>query len=242
MMRISGYSFSIAVSLLMIPVLSSGQDTVNFPLRFGIGAALYSPVAALADLYPRGVEINGYYDFNEKITFAAEGGYSRFTHNIYNYAYENSGAYLRAGIDYNLLNPVLAAGKYYTGVSLRYGFSLYNHTTPEMEYTGYWGVFNSSAPRETNTGHFLEISPGVRAELFKNVFIGWAVNIRLLLWSSTGDNLRAVDIPGFGNGSRAVSSGFNYYISIRIPYKTKQVIYTKPQRDAEETGTGTGNR
>ena len=220
--------------MLTIPALLRGQDTVNVPLRFGGGVALAMPVAAAAGVYPRGFEINGYYDLNERISIAADGGVSRFLYENYNYKYENNGVYFRAGVEYNLLNPVLAAGRYFAGASLKYGLSLFSHQTPEIEYSSYWGDYSASAPKRSFTGHFIEVSPGVRSELFTNLFIGWSVNVRVLLGTGAGDHLRAVDIPGFGNGSRAVSSGFNYYISYRIPYRTKRVIYIKPERDIEE--------
>jgi hypothetical protein len=234
MKRISGYSFSIAVAVLLFPAVVAGQDTISFPLRFGVGTALHLPLSRLAGVYPQGAEINGFYDINERIALAADGGFSRFLHEEYNYRYENNGFYFRAGIDYNLLNPVQAAGRYFAGLSLRYGISFYNHLLPEINYRNYWGDYSTAAPGESNTGHFLEVSPGIRAEIFSNVFIGWSVNMRFLLWSSAGSDLRAVDIPGFGNGSKVVSRGINYFISFRIPYRTKQVIYIKPERDTEE--------
>lgn len=217
-----------------ISLFASGQDTIDFPLRLGVGAALYSPVSAFAGLYPRGVEINGFYDINERFTIAADGGFSSFIQENYNYRYENDGFYLRMGTDYNLLNPLLAQGRYYAGISVRYGLSIFSHKVPSIEYNNYWGNYLTSADRTFHAAHFLEASPGIRAEIFNNFFIGWAVNLRLLVFSGTGRDMRAVDIPGFGNGSKPVSGGFNYYISIRIPYRSKRVTYVKPVRDTEE--------
>jgi hypothetical protein len=243
MKRTSGYFSRITMALLLLPALLKGQDTVNVALRFGGGIALAMPISAATGVYPRGFEVNGYYDLNERITIAADGGSSRFLFENYNYKYENSGVYFRAGVDYNLLNPVMSAGRYFAGASLKYGLSIFSHQSPEIVYDSYWGEYSTSAPKRSLVGHFLEISPGIRSELFSNLFIGWSVNVRVLLGTGAGDHLRAVDIPGFGNGSRAVSSGFNYYISYRIPYRTKRVIYIKPERDIEEeTGTIGNNR
>jgi hypothetical protein len=237
MRRISGYSFKIALYLWLIPLAVAGQDTINFPLRLGAGVALYSPVSAVAGLYPRGVEINGIYDLNERFSVAIDGGFSSFMYENYNYRYENDGVYFRMGTDYNLLNPLLARGKYYAGISLRYGLSLFSQKVPSIEYDNYWGNFMTSGESSFQTAHFLEVSPGIRAEIFNNIFIGWAVNMRILAFSGTGKHLRAVDIPGFGNGSKPVSGGFNYYISIRIPYRTKRVIYIKPVRETDDEET-----
>jgi hypothetical protein len=234
MRRISGYSFKIALYLCIIPLGVNGQDTIDFPLRLGAGAALFSPVSAAAGLYPMGVEINGFYDLNERFSVAVDGGFSSFMHENYNYRYENDGFYFRMGTDYNLLNPLLARGSYYAGISLRYGLSLFSQKVPSLEYENYWGSYQTSDERSFHAAHFLEASPGIRAEIFNNFFIGWAVNIRMLVFSGTGKHMRAVDIPGFGNGSKPFSSGFNYYLSIRIPYRTKRVIYIKPVRETDD--------
>jgi hypothetical protein len=243
MRRISEYIFSISVAILITHGSLKGQDTINFPLRVGAGIALHAPVSAISGLYPQGIEVNGFYDLNERISIAIDGGYSRFKNKNFNYLYKNSGFYMRAGIDYNLLNPILAGGRYFAGLSMRYGLSLFSHETPTIDYNNYWGSYGTSEANSFNSAHFLEVSPGVRAELFSNFFIGWSVNVRVLLWSGTGDHQRAIDVPGFGNGSKSFSTGINYYISIRIPYKSKRVIYLKPVRDVDdEQVTGTNGR
>lgn len=239
MRRISGYSFRITLYLCLVPLAVAGQDTIDFPLRLGVGAALYSPVSAMAGLYPRGIEINGFYDLNERFSIAVDGGFSSFRHENYNYLYENNGVYFRMGADYNLLNPLLAQGRYYAGISARYGISLFSHNVPSIEYQNYWGSYLTSGESSFHAAHFLEATPGLRAEIFSNFFIGWGVNLRMLVFSGTGKHMRAVDIPGFGNGSKPVSAGVNYYLSIRIPYRKKRVIYTKPVRESEEVETGT---
>ncbi|MFO7573930.1 MAG: DUF6048 family protein [Bacteroidales bacterium] len=237
MKRISVFSFKMALCLWLIPVAVAGQDTIDFPLRLGVGAALYSPVSAAAGLYPRGVEINGFYDLNERFSLAVDGGFTSFMYENYNYRYENDGVYFRMGADYNLLNPLLARGRYYAGISLKYGITLFSHKAPSIGYENYWGSYVTSGESSFQTAHFLEASPGIRAEIFKNFFIGWSVNLRLLAFSGTGKHMRAVDVPGFGNGSKPISGGFNYYLSIRIPYRTKRVIYIKPVRETEEDET-----
>jgi len=227
--------------LLMLQPLvnASAQDTVNFPLRLGAGAALFSPVSALAGRYPGGFEASGFYDMSERITLVADGGFSSFVQENHNYGYENNGIYFRAGADYNLLNPVQAAGRYYAGISLKYGLSLFSHSNQFIEYDSFWGTYTTSKQSSFHGAHFLEVSPGVRAELFRNFFIGWGVNIRFLVYGGTGEDMRAIDIPGFGNGSKPLSSGINYFISYRIPYRHKRVIYIKPVRETEEGDSGT---
>ena len=88
-------------------------------------------------------------------------------------------------------------------------------------------------PSKKMTAHFLEVAPGVRAEVFKNLSMGWTVRLKLLLSGGGGKDLRPISIPGYGNGGRITNAGISYFITWNIPYKTKTVII-KPELPEEE--------
>ena len=97
---------------------------------------------------------------------------------------------------------------------------------------------------KTNWAHFIEVSPGVRAEIFNNISVGWTVSIRMLLYSGSDKDLKPINIPGFGNGEKLVSTGINYFITWNIPYKKRRVIIPveKPEDpDDEESNIASGN-
>lgn len=133
-----------------------------------------------------------------------------------------------------MLNPEKSLGKYWTGVGLSYGVSRFTSETPFYKQDNYWGSVSSSIPSSKDWGHFIEVSPGVKAEVFKNFSIGWAISMRVLLHTTTGKDLRPVYFPGYGNGTKAVTSGFRYYLIWNIPYKNKNVIIVKPPPEEEE--------
>jgi hypothetical protein len=92
---------------------------------------------------------------------------------------------------------------------------------------------------------FLEVSPGVRAEVFNNFSIGWTISVKMSFLSTTSKDLRPIYVPGFGNSSKILSAGMSYFISWNIPYKKIRVIIRKEEpEETEDTGnTGTqGNR
>jgi hypothetical protein len=66
--------------------------------------------------------------------------------------------------------------------------------------------------------HFLELTPGIRAELFRNLSIGWTIRLRVLVYSGSGSNFKSIGIPGYGNGSKSFSPGINYYMIWSIPW------------------------
>ncbi len=231
-MRRTFASFISLLALLATSVVNA-QDTIDFPLKVRAGIDISGPVIYYTD--KSNLSIEGFFslDRNEKMSYVLEGGYLKYKYSQYNYNYLSSGIFLKAGTDFNLLKPEMSAGKYWAGIGLRYGLSIFNSETPSLETQNYWGSSIISLPRRSSTGHFLEVAPGVRTELFKNLSIGWSIRLRLLISGGGGKDLRPIYFPGFGNSGKTVNTGVNYYIIWSIPFKTKRVI-TIPEVEEEE--------
>jgi hypothetical protein len=188
-------------------------------------------------------------DINEKVAWVVGGGTLKYAYSQYNYEYTNKGIFARAGADFNLLKPDKSLGKYWAGIGVHYGISRFNSEIPAFRDSNYWGIATSSVAQKTAWGHFLEVTPGIRAEVFRNVTIGWTLSLRMLLYTGTGNDLRPLYSPGFGNGANRVTTGVSYFIMWNIPYKNKQVIIKKEEPDdTEDTGqpgteqTGSGQQ
>ena len=71
--------------------------------------------------------------------------------------------------------------------------------------------------------------------------MGWSVSLRMLLYTGTGKDLKPVYFPGFGDGTKTISAGMNYYIVWNIPYKKIKAIMKKdvPVETDETNDTGT---
>lgn len=245
------YAYIISILLLLNCSMSGlfAQDTITVPLKIKIGAELSGPAIYYSDKNIFNAEGYISVDIDEKRSVMLAAGYLNFKYNQYNYTYLNKGSFIRAGIDFNLLKPEKSQGRYWAGIGLRYGLSRFTSEVPEFQKTNYWGPTLSSIPPKTNWGHFAEVSPGVRAEIFNHLSIGWSISLRLLLYSGTGKDLRPVYFPGYGNGTKTISTGISYYLVWNIPYKKIKVILKKEVPDEEEedtNGTGTntssGNR
>ncbi len=228
------------ISLLLIQVLShsfaTGQDTITVPLKIKIGIEASGPVKYLTDKNILNTEASLSFDINEKYSPAINAGFLNYRYSQYNYLYTNKGAFLRIGTDVNLLKPDKSQGKYWAGLGLRYGISLFNSEVPSFVQENYWGKVTASVPRQTAFGHFLEISPGVRAEIFNNISIGWSISMRMLLYTGTGKDLRPIYFPGYGNGGKNMSGGISYFLVWNIPFKKiKVIIKPEPPEETEET-------
>ena len=241
MRRTYVYSISLLMILFSFPRIVNSQDTLLIPLKIKLGVEVSGPVTYFSDKNILNEEAYISVDLNEKKSLFLSVGYLNFKYSQYNYEYLNKGSFIRAGIDFNLLEPDKSRGKYWAGIGLHYGLSLFSSQIPTFYKENYWGLETSSIPRRTYSGHFVEVSPGVRAEIFKNFSMGWSISLRLLLYTGTGKDLRPIYFPGFGNGAKSIATGLSYFIVWNIPYKKIRVIMKKAEPEEDENTEKTGN-
>ena len=218
-------------------------DSVVIPLNIKISFEIAGPVIYFTDKYILNTDRNilnteGYvsYDLNEKTALCFGGGYSDYKYSQYNYNYHSNGIFIKTGADLNLIRPELSKGKYWAGIGLRYGISRFTSETSYFKHENYWGTTSSSLPPNTIWGHFLEVSPGFRAEVIKNVSIGWSVNLKKLLYAGAGKDLKPIYFPGYGLAGKSFSNSISYFITYNFLYK-KLKVAIKPEapEEMEET-------
>jgi len=232
---------------LFAETVAVSQDTVTVPLHIRAGFDISGPVMKLVtkDLISYGIAASA--DINSSLAATAGIRYSSYNSSDVLYDFMSRGLSITAGADYNFIKANVSQGRYSAGIGLRYGLSFYREEAPMLRYTNEWGAGETSVTAESHTGHFMEITPGVRAQLFPGVTIGWNLYMRLLISAGAGKDLKPVWMPGYGPGTSGMTTGAEYYISISIPYR-KIKVYIKPKvRDTEEeenevtdTGSGTG--
>jgi hypothetical protein len=231
-----------------MPLLGQDQklpvDSVEIPLKIKAGIEISGPVLYFIDKSILNLEGFVTTDLNEKLSLYLGGGYSDYSFSQYNYSFKTKGTFYKAGIDFNLLRPEVAEGKYWAGLGLYYGLDRFTSETPTFKHENYWGIATSSIARSTNWGHYLELSGGFKAELFRNFSIGWIISLRKLIYTGAPKDLRPVYYPGYGEGGKTLSFGLNYYISWNIPFKKIKVSIKpepaeEPEEDAETQATET---
>lgn len=240
--RICAYSISLLALLLSLCGNILAQDTISFPLKIRVGAEVIGPAKYFSDKNVLNLEGFVSADLNEKRAVVIAAGYLNYKYSQYNYTYNNSGFFIRTGMDFNILNPKKSEGKYWTGIGLSLGVSRFNSETPFLKQDNYWGTDSSTIPLTKNWGTYIEAAPGFKAEIFKNFTMGWSVSTRILLHTSTGKDLRPVYFPGFGEGTKTFATSFKYFIVWNIPYKKIKVIIKKPAPEEEEEEAPTDNQ
>ncbi len=246
MRRISGYIISLLIIFSYSNAELFAQDTILIPLKIKVGLEVSGPVIYFSDKNILSYEGYFAYDINEKLSAVLGAGYLDFKHSQYNYNYLNKGMFARLGVDLNLLKPDKSQGKYWVGLGLRYGISIFNSEFPEFNYDNYWGSVSSSVAPKKSWGHFIEISPGVRAEVFRNISMGWTASLRMLLYTGAGKDTRPIYFPGYGNAVKSFNPGLSYFIVWNIPYKKIKVIMKQEEpddtEDTEETQDNVQNK
>jgi hypothetical protein len=245
MWRTFKYIISLLAFLTCIMIQAKAQDTIQIPLKIRAGLEVSGPVSYYSDKNILNEEAYVSIDLDEKKSVLFDFGYLNFKYSQYNYSYLNKGTFIRAGIDFNLLKPEKSMGKYWAGIGLRYGLSRFTSETPSFDKENYWGTTSSSIPQKSYWSHFIEVSPGVRTEIFNHLSIGWSVSLRMLLYSGTGKDLKSIYLPGFGDGTKTISTGLSYFIVWNIPYKKINVIQKKEVKEEtdedEDTNTNGTN-
>jgi hypothetical protein len=234
MRRICAYFFSILLIILSSFSKVNCQDTLLIPLKINAGIELIGPAKYFIDKNTLSLEGYVSMDLNEKLAVAMNAGYLDYEYSQYNYTYLNNGFFIRAGVDFNLLKPKKSLGKYWGGIELRYGLSRFNWEVPSFSQSNYWGESSSSIPSNINWGHFIEASPGMRAEIFRNFSVGWSISLRMLLYTGNTDGVKPIYFPGFGNGEKRFTTGFSYFIVWHFPYKKVTVITKKEEPEETE--------
>jgi len=234
MRRICAYFFSFLAVFLSSVSQVKCQDTLLIPLKINAGIEILGPVTYFINKEALSIEGFVSMDLSEKFGLALNAGHLDYEYSQYNYTYLNNGFFIRAGVDFNLLKPKKSLGKYWGGIGLRYGLSHFTWEVPTLSQSNYWGESSSSIPSTKNWGHFIEASPGMRAEIFRNFSMGWSISLRMLLYTGETDGIKPIYIPGFGNSEKRFSSGFSYFIVWNIPYKKIRVITKKEEPEEDE--------
>lgn len=160
------------------------------------------------------------YELKQDIYGIIDLGYQHVNTKRENYQYKSDGMFTRIGADINLLNYDKQVDVYemmYVGG--RYGLSLFNQEAGQINVPGeYWGDFiNGQIEKHPLNTHWISLAGGMRAEVFRNFFMGWSALLNIRLFTSGAKGMDPYNIPGFGKGANRVTATFNYTVSYRIP-------------------------
>lgn len=224
MIRISGSTIS-AIFLLLVALEGAAaepDDTLSVRageshvtgLRFGFN--LSRPLWRFAEPARMGFEAVGDFNIGPEYFGVAEAGFSFRDLDEPDYQLRERGVFLRAGGDrglYRYNGDLIAVGA-------RLGVAAWERAAPGIIVEpGYWGDYTGSLESEFFIRQWAEVVLALKTELFSNIFIGWNIRGKLLLFDRGDRHMNERYIPGFGAGETGSTLGFDFYIYYRFPLR-----------------------
>ena len=235
MKKISIYSISILVALVN-SVSAFAQKGTVMPSAVRIGTDLGFIGVSLFDPDKQQFEINGDIDFY-KFFITADYGMTSWEFSQENFAYDNSGSYFKAGIDYNLLARDPDLNVIYFG--FKYAHSSFDENFNYSLNDPFFYDYAEQISKPGISAHWYEANFGMKIRVWKDLYLGWAGRIKFAKKVSSNESLfNTYFIPGYGKANSDSQWGFNYQIFYRIPFREKppykpKKIKEKVDRDTE---------
>jgi hypothetical protein len=222
--RISAFTISL-LSLALSTLHSQETKSVR------IGVDLLPPLSSFFFEGRKGFEAQADLEFKKNYFLVFEPGFLSAPYSDTTFNYKSNGTYFRFGIEKNFLNNPKFKGNEVITIGLRYGIShMQNSASDILIPPSYWNPASNwiSIQEQSFWAHWFEVKAGIKAELVKNLFIGWSIAGRVMLASGHPSGMTPYIIPGFGRGDRKTTAGFNYYIAYRIPFSHRIAVNEKP--------------
>lgn len=218
------YFFSI---ILLFPVVLHAQadssakaeteviraDQQQLRLGFDIGRPVMNILSDTRHSYEFSLD----YCFPKDLYLVAEGGWGGSDINYTDLKYTSSNTFFRVGIDKSMLQRLFPNDWDYLFVGLRYGIAPIQRS--EATYTTsdpVWGTTSGSIASKSFTGHWAELTAGLRVELLKGFFAGYTVRGKFLLNQSPFRELPPAFVAGYGKGEKSTAFDFNFYLQYAL--------------------------
>lgn len=196
------------------------QDTLSFYQGASLGVDIFGIAnkALGGDFISSEVMLE--FDLKHRFFPIIELGYGKIntTDDDVNIHYKTSGPYARLGLNYNLQYKKQRPGYLYLG--LRYGVSSFSFDVegPNMVDPIWKTEVPFSYKDLKTTVHWAEIVIGLRAKVFSNFHMGWALRYKMRLNQTAHENAQAHYIPGFGINN-ATRLGITYNLVYKLPFQ-----------------------
>lgn len=177
-----------------------------------------------------------YFDYNfwKDGFLVLEAGYGGGKIDYENLKYKSSNAFFRIGVDKSMFTPIYKGDWDMVTVGARYGIGIGQRSDATFTVPNpFGGITESSVAAKNFVSHWFEVTIGLRFELLPRLYTGWNARIR---FNFTPDIFQGQVSPnylaGYGQGDKATSFGFNYYIGYALRWQKKNKL---PQRVQAET-------
>lgn len=203
--------------------------------RYGLilGADIYKIARSFYDSDYKGIGFVANYRITKKYYIYGEVGTEDVVAEDPLLKTTTTGAYLKAGFDYNGYTNWLDMENMIT-VGVRYGFSAFKEELNSYNIYNPNPYFDQSSNTQVGntydglTGSWLEVAAGVNVKVFNNIYVGFALQLKMLITNMEPSGFENLYIPGFNRTYDGnFGAGFNYTVSYFIPLYKKKVVPAK---------------
>lgn len=203
--------------------------------RYGliVGVDINKVARSLYDTNYKGIAFTGDYRLTKKYYLYGEIGSEDVTVEDPLLSTTTKGTYLKVGFDYNAYTNWLDMENLIT-VGMRYGFSTFSEQLNNYliynshPYFGQSVLIDSGKKYDGLTASWAEVAAGVNVKVFNNVYVGFSLQLKVLVTKSEPTNFESLYIPGFNRTYDGnFGAGFNYTVSYFIPIYKKKVAPVK---------------
>ncbi len=136
-------------------------------------------------------------------------------------SYKTSAPYFRAGMNYNFMHKKNTYSIIYGGI--RYGFSSFSFDmdAPDLNDPVWGGNVPFHYKGISCTAQWVEIVAGLRAQVWRNLHMGWSVRYKRMMSCTENPNAEPHYVPGYGENDDTLF-GFTYNLIYYLPLSKKK--------------------
>jgi hypothetical protein len=201
------------------------------PTGIRVGTDIISLIRTPTDDSFIGYEVNADIDFYRYFLTAEAGRWEKkFSSDVDNY--ENSGDYMRVGIDVNFLKKDPEKNMFFFGA--RYGWGTYSETFSTLINDPVFGPGTNTYSNNSVKAGWGELTTGLRVKMWKFFWMGYTARYKFGLNTSETGEFVSYDVPGYGKTTNPSTWGFNYQLLFRIPIQKKKGEKAVTKKKGEE--------
>ena len=127
--------------------------------------------------------------------------------------YKSNNTFARIGIDKYFFGKEFKGDMDNAFVGVRYAFSRVSRKDAIVNVLDpLWGNTQTKVAGTQFMAHWIELTGGLRLELFKNVFAGWNIRAKTFLNPKKFELLPPAYLSGYGVGDKNTAFDYNFYV------------------------------
>jgi hypothetical protein len=202
-----------------------------------IGFDIFQPIINHYQGDRHAFELEADYYYRDQYYFVAEGGWGGANVNYPDLKYNTTNTFVRLGINKNVMSRDRPSDWDMMFIGARIGTAAVSRSSASYTTTdSVWGNTAGTVGPSTFSAYWMEITGGMRVEVFKGFSAGWTIRGKFLLSHGAFKDLPPLYIAGYGKGDNNAIFDANLYISYSIRWKRPgaEEAFIKWQRDKDK--------